>query len=331
MSNARDQVTRMLALVPYVQRGQDVSLSRLAAEFKVAPSTIIKDLRVLWMCGLPGLAGGSMIDIDFEAFENDPDGVVHIDNADYLTRPMRLDSTQAAALAVALRTLRDGSEPEVVSIIDGILAKLEDASSEAGTALIAAAEERNAERASRLAQLKSQLGNAISANRQVRIAYYVPARDEMTSRRVEPQAMVERDGHSYLDAWCHAAEAQRLFRIDRIDEVELLEDRRTRPSAARSLAADLFEPSESHALVTIHVTDRARWAADYYPNETVTETADGGLDITMRVADQRWLFRTLLGMAPQGTLIAPADWVEQFRAHVADVDAIYAGPRARAE
>lgn len=323
MSNARDQVTRMLALVPYLQRGQDVSLSRLAAEFKVAPATIVKDLRVLWMCGLPGLAGGSMIDIDFEAFENDPDGVVRIGNADYLTRPMRLDSTQAAALAVALRTLRDGSAAEVIGVIDGILAKIEDASSEAGTALIAAAEQPNVDRSARIGEVKAQLGSAITANRQVRIAYYVPARDEMTTRRVEPQAIVERDGHSYLDAWCHAAGAQRLFRVDRIDSVEILEDTRTRPVAGRSLASELFEASDSHTLVTIHVTDRARWAADYYPIESAIEAEDGGLDITMRIADQQWLFRTLLGMAPNGTLIEPADWAAQFRAHVAGVAALY--------
>ena len=323
MSTDRDQVTRMLALVPYLQRGEDVSLSQLAAEFKVAPATLVKDLRVLWMCGLPGLAGGSMIDIDFEAFENDPDGVVRIDNADYLTRPMRLDSTQAAALAVALRTLRDGSTAEVVAVIDGILAKIEDASSEAGSALIAAAEERNADRATRVGQLKAQLNGAIAANRQVRISYYVPARDEMTTRRVEPQALVERDGHSYLDAWCHAAEAQRLFRIDRIDDVAVLDDTRTRRTAGRSLTTDLFEASDSHTLVTIHVTNRARWAADYYPIESSTEADDGGLDIAMRIADQQWLFRTLLGMAPHGRLMAPDDWADDFRRHVARASALY--------
>ncbi|MGN6161521.1 MAG: helix-turn-helix transcriptional regulator [Marmoricola sp.] len=324
MSNARDQLTRMLALVPYLQRGKDVSLSQLAEEFQTSPATIVKDLRVLWMCGLPGLAGGSMIDIDFEAFENDPDGVVRIDNADYLTRPMRLDSTQAAALAVALRTLRDGSDAEVVEVIDGVLSKLEDATSEAGSAVIAAAEERNADQVARLAHLRAQLGSAISSNRQVRIAYYVPARDEMTTRRVEPQAVVDRDGHSYLDAWCHAAEAQRLFRLDRIDSVDILDDTRTRPTAARSLSPELFEASESHTLVTIHVTDRARWVADYYPVEGSTEVADGGLDITMRVADQQWLFRTLLGMAPHGTLLAPQEWAQQFHEHVAAVAALYA-------
>ncbi|MGN6721543.1 MAG: hypothetical protein ACTHJM_02900, partial [Marmoricola sp.] len=59
-----------------------------------------------------------------------------------------------------------------------------------------------------------------------------------------------------------------------------------------------------------------------------SEASDGGLDITMRVADQQWLFRTLLGMAPHGTLVAPADWAEQFRSHVSNVHAIYAGRRA---
>ena len=330
MSTARDQVTRMLALVPYLQRGEDVSLRQLAAEFKVPASTIIKDLRVLWMCGLPGLGGGSMMEIDFEAFENDPNGAVRIDNADYLARPMRLDSTQAAALAVALRTLRDGSTPEVVGLIDGMLAKIENASSEAGSLVIQAAEEPPGEAAARLARLKADLAGAITANRQIRIAYYVPARDEMTTRRVEPQSMVERDGHSYLDAWCHAAEAQRLFRIDRIDSIELLEDTRTRPVSVRALSTDLFEASPSHTLVTIHVTSRARWVADYYPIESASEHADGGLDLTLRIADQQWLFRTLLGMAPEGTLLAPIEWAEQFADHIARAGALYAAGKAGA-
>lgn len=330
MSTARDQVTRMLALVPYLQRGRDVSLRQLAAEFQVPPATIIKDLRVLWMCGLPGLGGGSMMEIDFEAFENDPDGAVRIDNADYLARPMRLDSTQAAALAVALRTLRDGSTPEVVGLIDGMLAKIEHASSEAGSLVMTTADEPDGEAAARLARLKAELASAIQANRQVQIAYYVPARDEMTSRRVEPQSIVERDGHSYLDAWCHAAEAQRLFRIDRIDSVDLLDDSRTRPVSARALATDLFEASPSHTLVTIQVTSRARWVADYYPIESATEQPDGGLELTLRVADPKWLFRTLLGMAPEGTLRAPTDWVEEFAAHVARATDLYAGAGAGA-
>lgn len=323
MATARDQLTRMLALVPYLQRGQDISLKQVADEFHVKPAEIVKDLKILWMCGLPGLSGGSMMEIDFEAFENDPDGIVRLENADYLTRPMRLDSTQAAALVVALRTLRDSSTGEIVDIINGVLAKLEQATDEAGPITTTDAVESG--QGAHDAQIRAQLSSAIDGNRQVAIAYYVPARDEMTTRRVEPQTLLERDGHSYLDAWCHAAEAQRLFRIDRIDAVTVLEDVRSRSTPEASLDNALFVASESHTLATIHVTPRGRWAADYYPVESVAEAADGGLDITMRIADRNWLFRTLLSMAPQGTLIAPVEWAEDFRAHVASIHDLYRG------
>lgn len=323
MAGARDQLTRMLALVPYLQRGQDISLRQLAAEFHVQPAEIMKDLRVLWYCGLPGLTGGSMIDIDFEAFEDDPDGIVRLGNADYLNRPMRLDSTQAASLIVALRTLRDGSAGEVVATIDGVLAKLEDATSEGESLPIATADIGSSGRSTRIAQIRTQLGAALDQDRQIVISYYVPARDEVTQRRVEPQTLLERDGHSYLEAWCHAAQAQRLFRIDRIDGVRVLEDVRSRPTPEKALATELFEASDTHTLVRIHVGPRGRWAADYYPIESATEASDGGLDIGMRVADRHWLFRTLLGMAPQARIVEPADWAAEFAARVADIVTIY--------
>ena len=321
MATARDQVMRLLALVPYLQRGHDLSLRDIAEHFQVKPAQIVKDLKVLWMCGLPGLEGGSLIDIDFESFENDPDGVVRLDNADYLTKPMRLNSTQAAALTTALRTLRDGSTGEVVPIIDSVLTKIETATNEAGPAVIGAS---GASTDATIVEWKSHLAAAIADNHQVELAYYVPARDEIADRRVEPQALIERDGHSYLDAWCHAAGAQRLFRLDRIERLTVLDDVRSRPVSDASLASDLFVASPAHTLVTIHVGQRARWAADYYPIESSTEAADGGLDITMRVADRQWLFRILLAMAPDGTLVSPADWADDFAQRVAQTRALYA-------
>lgn len=119
---AREQVTRLLALVPYLQ-AREVSLRELARDFGVTPAQAVRDLRVLWMCGLPGLGPGDLIDIDFEAFEDDPDGIVRLDNAEYLDRPLTLGRTEAAALVVALRTLREAAAPETAAIIDRALAK----------------------------------------------------------------------------------------------------------------------------------------------------------------------------------------------------------------
>ncbi len=54
MSNARDQVQRLLALVPYLRENDGARVDDVAAEFGVRPKQIIADLKVLWFCGLPG-------------------------------------------------------------------------------------------------------------------------------------------------------------------------------------------------------------------------------------------------------------------------------------
>ena len=64
---------------------------------------------MLWMCGMPGLTPGDLIDIDMDAV--DGEGVIHLSNADYLTRPLRLSADEALALVLALRTLREIAGP----------------------------------------------------------------------------------------------------------------------------------------------------------------------------------------------------------------------------
>jgi proteasome accessory factor C len=62
--SARDQVPRMLALVPYLRGRDGIPVDQVAADFGVTPQQIVKDLNVLWFCGLPGAVTGDMIDVD---------------------------------------------------------------------------------------------------------------------------------------------------------------------------------------------------------------------------------------------------------------------------
>ncbi len=113
----------------------------------------------------------------------------------------------------------------------------------------------------------------------MRIDYYVPARDESTERVVDPLRVVTREGHTYLDAWCHLAEDQRLFRLDRISEAEVL-DARVQDHVGvepRDLADGIFQPSADDLLATVRLAPDARWVAEYYPVEEVVEEASGGL------------------------------------------------------
>lgn len=50
----------------------------------------------------------------------------------------------------------------------------------------------------------------------LQIDYWKEGQSAPEARVVEPRAMVVRDGHTYLQAWCHKAQGERLFRLDRI-------------------------------------------------------------------------------------------------------------------
>lgn len=303
MSGAREQVSRLLALVPYLQARTDVSLAQVATDFGVPPEQILGDLKVLWMCGLPGLTPDKMIEVDFEAIEDDPDGVVHIENAEFLSRPVRLGSSEASALIVALRALREGSPEISYEVIDRCLVKLEDA---AATGTDAPRVQVHLPRSDLSERHAAVLRGAIEGNRQAQLDYYVPTRDETTRRTVDPLELLTSDGHDYLDAWCHLAQARRLFRLDRMHAVELVEEPRHEHSLTpRDLSEGLFEPGPEDVVAVVHLERHAQWVADYYPSDKVEALGDGRLAVTLRVSDPRWLVRLALRLAPALTVIEP--------------------------
>jgi proteasome accessory factor C len=304
MSGAREQVSRLLALVPYLQSRDDVSLGQVANDFGVTADQIRKDLAVLWMCGLPGLTPDKMIDVDMEAIEDDPDGVVRIDNAEFLARPVRLGSSEAAALIVALRALREGSPESSHEIVDRALAKLEEATASGSEPM---AVELHLAQDDSGRRHRASLEEAIATNRQARLDYFVPTRDETTRRTVDPLELLTSDGRDYLDAWCHLVQARRLFRLDRMHAVEVVDEpRQEHDLGRRDLSEGLFEPSPGDVEAVIHLERHARWVADYYPVDSVAELGEGRLAVTLRVGDPRWLVRLALRLAPAVTVVEPA-------------------------
>ncbi len=311
-TGARDQMRRLLALVPYLQSRENVSIRQVAADFGVPEARIRSDLKVLWFCGLPGLGMGDLIDINMEALDGGEEEVIRLSNAEYLTRPLRLDSTEASALMVALRTLREGSTDDERPIVDRVLGKIEAA---AGESIASQVEVMLPWSVRRLRGLKATLEGAIRDGRQVRMVYYVPSRDEATERVVDPLAVGSQDGFEYLDAWCHQADDQRLFRLDRVSSVEVL----ATPVAdhpdvlPRDLSEGIFQASDQDTKVTLALSPNARWVAEYYPMETIDEDGSGGLTVTLRVGDQAWLTRLMLRIGTHATVVSPAAWADDVR------------------
>ena len=320
---AKEQVARLLTLVPFLHTHGQVRLEEAAGSLGVEPEQLVQDLKVLLMCGLPGGYPDDLIDVDLDALEGpEADGVIRVTNADYLARPLRLSPTEATAIIVALRALRNGANDETREIVDRALAKLEAAAAEGS---VAAQIDPGTEAPSTdLADLERRLEQAVQGRRQVRLTYYVPSRDEESERTVDPRGVVSAHGFRYLDAWCHSAEAPRLFRLDRIHRAEVLDTPvESAPEAPRDLADGLFSRSSDTTVVTLRLAPQARWVIEYYPVEAVRPGHGGELEVDLLVADERWLRRLLLRLAPYARVVSPPGYADSFLAAARDALGLY--------
>lgn len=319
MSAAKEQLTRMLALVPYLRERRDLSVDEVAATFGVSPTRIVADLRVLYMCGLPGMLPDDMIEVDMDAFERDGDRIVRLDNVDYLSRPLRLDSSEAAALVLALRALRATASDESRAVIDRALVKLEAATADgqSGGHVIDVPERPGAVH-------RPDLERALAQGRRVELTYLTATRDDRTVRVVDPVAIVTHQGQDYLDAWCHRAEDRRTFRLDRIEALRVTDDDVSpHDLEPLDLGEGLFRPAPADLRATLRLAPEVRWVAEYHPTESVTELEDGRLEISLRVGDPRWLLRLVMRLAPYAEIVEPVDLRECLLGIASDVLGAY--------
>jgi proteasome accessory factor C len=315
MKGTAGQLPRLLALVPYLLARPGVRLAEVADDFGITEERLRKDLNLLWVCGLPGHGPGDLIDVEFEGETvtlTEPAGV---------TRPLRLTVDEALALIVALRALADTPGLDERDAVDRALAKVEQAAgAAAGPAHRVEIAVEGEERVLPVVQSALELG------RRLHLSYYVPGRDETTERDVDPMRLLLVEGRSYLEAWCRLVEGVRLFRLDRVREVALLDAPSAPPpdAAPRDLSQGLFRPGPDDLLVTLALRPGAAWVADYHPCESVKEGPDGGLTVRLRARDTSWVRRLVLRLGDQGRVIAPEELAQSVRDDAALALAAYA-------
>ena len=156
----------------------------------------------------------------------------------------------------------------------------------------------------------------------------MPGRDEATERDVDPMRLLVVEGRTYLEAWCRRAEGVRLFRLDRVLDLEVLDVPAEVPAEAAAEQKDvdagqLFRPSDSDERVELELAAGARWVAEYWPCESVTELGEGRLRAVLRTPDTRWVRRLVLRLGEDARVLAPAALAGEVRAAAAEALALY--------
>jgi len=298
---AQARLRRLLVMLPWLMERGSTPLAEVAGRFAATEREIVEDLELASLCGLPPYVD-ELIDVFIDG------DTVHVGVPRLFTRPLRLTSIEAFEVLVAARAAMQLPGADTGGALARGLAKLATAigqSSDAGVVEVAADAVRFAD----------ELTAAVAASTVVEIEYFSASSDAVGTRTVLPRQVFTDRGNWYLlaedaeDAAGGSTDAGvRTYRIDRILECQVT-DRRAIPmvSALPTPGTWFAEAGVDRAVLRIPRTHA--WIFERYPVDSVVPVdGSNAFDVTLPVADERWLERLLLRAGPDVEVLEPQRW-----------------------
>lgn len=252
------RLTRILAMLPWVIEHPGATVDEVCERFGYSRKELIKDLDLVFVCGLPGYGPG---DLMVAYVEEDQ---VIVDTADYFARAPRLTAAEGLALlASGMTVMATGQGSDVLaSAVDKLANALVPDGYEILTVDLSAEHD-----------LADRLRSAATEGRVVEIVYTTLSRGDTSTRKIEPWTVFTSLGNWYVSAHCRESEAERIFRLDRIQSITETAER-FEPPASPPEPEVRYTPSEEDVTAVIRLKPPAFWVSEYYPVEVVSEKAD---------------------------------------------------------
>ncbi|MEY2569286.1 MAG: proteasome accessory factor [Actinomycetota bacterium] len=288
--NTDKRLARLLALVPWVAAQDGPAIEEVCERFGCTEEQLVEDLERLFLCGLYPFTPDTLIEVDIA------EGRVWIRFAEVFARPLRLTPAEGLAVVAAGAALLTSPVTTDSEPLARGLAKL------AAVLGVDADEMVEVELGSAPAGLLAELQRAEAEHRQAEVEYYSYGRDTWTRRVIDPHRVFGSAGQWYVAAYCHRVDDDRLFRVDRMRAVTVL-DSSFKPRKAAP-AAQVFSPRPDDPTVVLELASSARWVLEAYPHEKVQERRGGKVRVTLRVSERGWLERLLLRLGPDAEVVA---------------------------
>lgn len=250
------RLTRILAMLPWVIDHPGVHVDDVCERFGYTRKELIKDLDLVFVCGLPGYGPGDLMVAYVE------DERVVVDTADYFANAPRLTAAEGLALlASGMTVMATGQGSDVLaSAVDKLSNALVPDGHEILTVDVSAEHD-----------LSGTLRRAVTDGNVVEIVYTTLSRGDTSTRDIEPWTVFTSLGNWYVSAFCRSSNGERVFRLDRIQSVKVT-DQRFKPPTAPPEPHVRYTPSEEDVTAVIELSPEAFWVSDYYPVEIVSET-----------------------------------------------------------
>lgn len=277
-STPLEKAARMLDLVPFISSHQGISTSELASQFGISEEELLSDLNSLWMCGDSRF---DLIDLSFDS------GFVTIRNAQTLNLIRSLSPQEIISIVIGLDLIEKGlpgDRKDLATEISSLRAKL-------GEGMTRILDANPAHDSNVIEAIKE----ALHKTRKIHISYFSPSDDEITERDITPLDFIQNQGHDFLIAYCDRAQAQRSFRVDRIQSAEILDE-----TALQSSPIEDSSDATFSSVRILHSVRRSR--------ESLGSSISGeGSHVSVSSYSEDWLSRTVISAAGAMEVTVPLE------------------------
>jgi proteasome accessory factor C len=300
--SAADQLRRLLYLLPAAAGDEGLALDEAARRLGVDEATVIADLGEVSDREFYHPAGSAEdLRVELEAHR------VRVRSGGKFIRPRRLGPREALATHLALRRYSAGLEGEdrerVLAVAGRVAGSLATVPMDELADSISVEETGDAAGPS-LAPLRQ----AVKSRTRCAIVYLSADRDVPTERLLDPYGIVVSSGTWYAIGYCSMREGIRVFRVDRIVDIRMTEERFTPPDdfdMETYLRDGRVFPAAGGLVAEVRYTGRA--AVRLADEEGAEAQPDGSIVIRRRVAESDWIVRHVLGFGGEAILVSPPD------------------------
>lgn len=297
--SATDAVARMLTLVPWLLERPGATLGETAEAFGVDEKTLRRDLYHLDFCGLPGLGGGDLFEVNIVG-----DRVV-VRMADELRRPLRLTPREALRLVLVVDAVSEALADDLPALRSALDKVRVAAGVPAGVQV---------QLGSDGSRWLPEVRRAIADGRRLVLGYQGRGDEEPRERRVDPWALHVAEGTWYLQGHDEAAAARRTFRLDRVAALEVLDEPVTTAPPDGPLPPPRYVPGPDDVAVELELGPQARWIADVVDADEDEEVGEGRRRVRFHTDALPWVEQLLLMGGPDAVVIEPAGLTDRVRA-----------------
>ena len=147
---------------------------------------------------------------------------------------------------------------------------------------------------------------------------YTPPHREATEYVFDPYTLLFFNNSLYLGGYAHNRKALRLFLVDRVDQVELLDDRFEVPeeynaddltgSAFGLIEGDTVELKVRFGSAVAHLISERHW----HPSQSIEEQPDGSLILSLQASGEKEILAWLYSYLPHVQVLDPPQFKQMF-------------------